>query len=193
MLAAFGSNRPIILAASTHAGEEALIARAVREASPEALFAVVPRHAERRADVRAELEKEGFEVILRSAFSTPRDPGKAVLVIDSTGELRDWTAHADVVVIGKSFLGIGGQNPCEAVIAGKPVVFGAHMENFEPLATRLTESGGCLRVADPGKLPAALRQALLHDAAMKDGVAAARETLARHEGACARTVSLLRA
>ena len=193
MLGAFGSNRSIVLAASTHAGEEALIARAVRETSPDALFAVVPRHAERRADVRAELEKEGFEVILRSAFSTPTNPANAVFVIDSTGELRDWTAHADVVVIGKSFLGTGGQNPCEAVIAGKPVVFGAHMENFEPLATRLAESGGCLRVADQEKLPAALRQALLHDDAMERGVVAARETLARHEGACARTVSLLRA
>ncbi len=193
MLAAFGSNRPIILAASTHAGEEALIARAVREASPDALFAVVPRHAERRADVRAELEKSGFEVILRSAFSTPANPANAVFVIDSTGELRDWTAHADVVVIGKSFLGIGGQNPCEAVIAGKPVVFGAHMENFEPLATRLAESGGCLRVPDSENLAAAFRKALLQDAIMERGIAAARETLARHEGACSRTVSLLRA
>ncbi len=193
MLATFGSNRSIILAASTHAGEEALIARAVREASTDALFAVVPRHAERRADVRAELEKEGFEVILRSTFSTPTNPANAVFVIDSTGELRDWTAHADVVVIGKSFLGTGGQNPCEAVIAGKPVVFGAHMENFEPLATRLAESGGCLRVADHEKLPAALRKALLPDTTMEQGVAAARGTLARHEGACARTVVLLRA
>lgn len=189
MLVAFGSNRPIILAASTHAGEEVLIARAAREATPGALLAVVPRHAERRAEVRAELEAEGFEVILRSAFSKPADPAKAVFVIDSTGELRDWTAHADVVVIGKSFLGTGGQNPCEAVIAGKPVVFGPHMENFEPLATRLAESGGCLRVPDPGTLPDALRKAL----AIGNEVNAARATLARHEGACARTVVLLRA
>ncbi|OYV06626.1 MAG: hypothetical protein CFE26_05275 [Verrucomicrobiales bacterium VVV1] len=98
-----------------------------------------------------------------------------------------------MVVIGKSFLGTGGQNPCEAVIAGKPVIFGAHMENFEPLATRLAESGGCLRVADPDELPAALRRALQHDAAMERGVAAARGALARHEGSCARTVVLLSA
>lgn len=193
MLDAFGSTRSIVLAASTHAGEERLIARAVREADPEALFVIVPRHAERRAEVRDELEAEGFEVILRSAFSMPADPANAVFVIDSTGELRDWTAHAHAVVIGKSFLGIGGQNPCEAVIAGKPVVFGPHMENFEPLATRLVESGGCLRVVEPSELPEALLRSLRQDSTMKRGIAAAREVLSRHEGACARTVELLRA
>jgi 3-deoxy-D-manno-octulosonic-acid transferase len=193
MLGAFGSDRPIVLAASTHAGEEILIARALREASSEALFAVVPRHAERRTEVRAALEAEGFEVILRSSFSPPSTPSNAVFVIDSTGELRDWTAHADVVVIGKSFLGSGGQNPCEAVIAGKPVVFGPHMENFEPLATRLASSGGCLRVETSENLAKTLRTALAGGPLLKSGIIAARATLARHEGACARTVLLLRA
>ncbi len=193
MLAAFGSNRPIVLAASTHAGEEILTARAVREASSEALFAVVPRHAERRTEVRAALEAEGFEVILRSSFSQPSTPSNAVFVIDSTGELRDWTAHADVVVIGKSFLGTGGQNPCEAVIAGKPVVFGPHMENFEPLATRLASSGGCLRVETSENLAKTLRTTLAGGPSLDGGIIAARAALGLHEGACARMVALLRA
>ena len=193
MLAAFGSNRLLILAASTHAGEEMLIAKAAREAAPAALLVIVPRHTERRAEIRAELEAEGFEVILRSAFSKPQTPENAIFLIDSTGELRDWTAHADAVVIGKSFLSTGGQNPCEAVIAGKPVIFGTHMENFEPLATRLTESGGCLQVNAITSLPQALRQALQPNPALERGITAARQTLARHEGACARTVALLRA
>ena len=45
--------------------------------------------------------------------------------------MRTWS------IIGKSFLSTGGQNPCEAIIAGKPVIFGPHMENFQPLARRL--------------------------------------------------------
>ena len=64
----------------------------------EALYAVVPRYAERREEVKEALEKEGFEVVLRSAFHAPRNPAAACFVIDSTGELRDWTAHADLVV-----------------------------------------------------------------------------------------------
>ncbi|MFD0894446.1 hypothetical protein KBB96_06500 [Luteolibacter ambystomatis] len=192
MLADFGASRPIVLAASTHAGEEAMIATAIRGAAPGALPVIVPRHAERRAEVKAQLIAAGFEVVLRSQFSAPVDASAACLVVDSTGELRDWTAHADVVVIGKSFLGTGGQNPCEGVLAGRPVVFGPHMENFEPLATDLTRSGGCLRVSDGNSLPDTLRRALHPDTSLRDGVVAARSVLLRHEGSTARTVELLR-
>ncbi|MGC4015266.1 MAG: glycosyltransferase N-terminal domain-containing protein [Luteolibacter sp.] len=192
MLAAFGGSRQIFLMASTHAGEELLLAEAVREVAPDALPVIVPRHAERRAEVAADLSAAGFEVVLRSTFTSPKDPDRACLVVDSTGELRDWTAHADVVVIGKSFLGIGGQNPCEGVLAGKPVVFGPHMENFEPLASDLVASGGCLRAGGAEELPGALSRALHPEAALREGVAAAKAVLLRHEGATARTASLLR-
>lgn len=191
ILRSFGPHRPVVLAASTHSGEEELIALAVREASPTALFVAVPRHAERRDEVRSALASQGFEAILRTAPAPPADPVHAVLVIDTTGELRDWTAHADLVVIGKSFLGTGGQNPCEAVLAGKPVVFGAHMENFEPLATRLEESRGCLRVKDPALLAAAIREGLDLDTTRPGAASRAQAVLARHAGACARTVALL--
>lgn len=192
MLRQFGSNRPIVLAASTHVGEEVLIAKAAGQASPDALAVIVPRHAERRLEIRAELEAEGFEVVLRSAFSSPVNPGGSVFVVDSTGELRDWTAHADVVVIGKSFLATGGQNPCEAVMAGKPVIFGPHMENFEPLATRLSESGGCLRLSGPDQLPHGISSGLTMARETRHLLASSRSVLASHEGACARTVGLLR-
>ena len=81
-----------------------------------------------------------------------------VFVIDSTGELRDWTAHADVVIIGKSFLSTGGQNPSEAILAEKPVIFGPHMENFQPLASRLVSSGGCISASDAAELSQAIRR-----------------------------------
>src|SRR6478609_4912036 len=76
MIDAFGKGRPVILAASTHAGEAAWIAEAIREAHPEALPVIVPRHAERRAEVKAELEKAGFEVVLRSSFQGLAVPGE---------------------------------------------------------------------------------------------------------------------
>ena len=75
MLDAFGNQRRVILAASTHAGEDAWIASAIRKAAPEALPVIVPRHAERRGEVKAELERAGFEVVLRSKFqATARRP-----------------------------------------------------------------------------------------------------------------------
>lgn len=192
MLDAFG-NRPVVLAASTHAGEDAWIASAIRRAAPEALPVIVPRHAERRAEVKSELERAGFAVMMRSKFREPATGDRSpVFLIDSTGELRDWTAHADVVIIGKSFLETGGQNPCEAVLAGKPVVFGPHMENFEPLASRLVASLGCIRAQDDTELCKAIVTALEPQSA-KPMTRNATLLLAPHEGATKRILDLLHA
>ncbi len=165
ILDAFGRGRPVVLAASTHAGEDAWIATAIRQAAPGALAVIVPRHAERRAEVAAELEGDGRPVVLRSQVDSLTSDaalcsGNPVLVIDTTGELRDWTALADVVIIGKSFLAHGGQNPTEAILAGKPLIFGPHMENFEPLASRLVAAEGALRVLDQAALARAIVTAL---------------------------------
>ncbi|MGB6219963.1 3-deoxy-D-manno-octulosonic acid transferase [Haloferula sp.] len=189
MLDACALGRPVVLAASTHVGEEELIGRAVREAG--GFYLCVPRHAERRAEVKAALEHEGFEVVLRSDFRKPKDAAACALVIDSTGELGDWTASADGVVIGKSFLGVGGQNPAEAIIAGKPLVFGPHMENFEPLASRLVESGGAQRVADEAELVECLKKWGRQGEASTEGVAKARAVLDGHRGATGRILDLL--
>lgn len=194
MLDAFGIGRPVVLAASTHPGEDAWIAGAIRDANPDALTVIVPRHAERRAEVKMELEAAGFLVVFRSSFPEVAATGdrRHVLVIDSTGELRDWTAHAHVVIIGKSFLSTGGQNPCEAILAEKPVIFGPHMENFQPLASRLIAAGGCISASDPDELSRAIVTALDPQKAR----AMARQAsamLARHDGATQRILALLMA
>ena len=191
MLDSFGPGRPVILAASTHPGEDAWIATAIRNARPDLLPVIAPRHAERRAEVAADLTAAGFDVTLRSSFSgMPADRG-SVLVIDSTGELRDWTAHADVVVIGKSFRFLGGQNPCEAILAEKPVVFGPHMENFQPLAARLLAVGGALCVSDSEDLSRAILTAL-QSASARDMTGRATALLLPHDGATRRILAILR-
>ncbi|MEY4569103.1 MAG: hypothetical protein RLZZ398_542 [Verrucomicrobiota bacterium] len=192
MLDSFGANRPVILAASTHAGEDAFIAAAIREANPEALAVLVPRHAERRSEVTADLERAGFLVKLRSTDLAATGDRRHVFLIDSTGELGDWTAHADVVIIGKSFRSTGGQNPSEAILAEKPVIFGPHMENFQPLASRLIASGGCLSASGSEELTRAVIAALDPQKA-RTMTQHASALLARHEGATRRILTILRA
>lgn len=194
MLDCYGKNRPVVLAASTHAGEAAWIAAAIRDANPDILAVIAPRHAERRMEVKAELEAAGFAVSLRSTFTEPAASADRpqVFVIDSTGELRTWTAHADGVIIGKSFLATGGQNPGEAILAGKPVIFGPHMENFQPLAQRLVTTGGAICARDPSELS----QAILTSINPQQAEAMTRhatKVLARHDGATRRILALLRA
>lgn len=189
MIDGFGRGRPVVVAASTHPGEERLIAMALR-ARPEVLPVLVPRHGERREQIRAELEAEGFEVVLRSHYVSPQHAGDAVLVVDSTGELREWTAEADVVVVGKSFLAMGGQNPTEAIAAGIPVVCGRHMENFEPLVSELRARGGvatCLR----SRLMETVGELLDDSRRRRELVEAASTVLDQHRGALGRTLDVL--
>jgi len=195
MLDYFGQPRPVIIAASTHAGEDAWIAAAIGRAVPLALPVIVPRHAERRATVANELEQAGFTVFTRSKFhdlaKLPRPAeGRHVLLIDSTGELRDWTAHADLVIIGKSFFATGGQNPTEAILTNKPIIFGPHMDNFEPLASQLVTAHGALRVVDANELVTAISTALEPSTAASMTHNAA-QVLIRHDGATQRIIDLV--
>ncbi len=167
----------VAMAVSTFSGEEEYLAAAFREAG--FLPVIVPRHAERREEVAKALDGQ---LVLRSRFQTPREDD--VFVIDSTGELRDWTAHADVVVIGKSFLAKGGQNPSEAILAGKRVICGRFMANFEPLVSELKEAGGIQMVGNRDELLAALKNPL------KNQTENARKVLEKHHGAMSRTIHL---
>ena len=124
----FPPEDPILLAGSTHEGEEEMLAEALRllrAGFPGARLLIAPRHIERTADILARLQSSGFRLARRT--SAPDGIAPDVLILDTTGELRDWYACADVVFIGKSLCGSGGQNPVEPVLSGRPVVFGPHM------------------------------------------------------------------
>ena len=186
------AGRPLLLAASTHAGEELALAKvfqALQSSYPGLGLLVAPRHYERGAEVMAELQGLGMKPVQRSKPQT--FAATDVLVIDSTGELKAWQELATIVVIGKSFLAEGGQNPAEAVMAGKPVVFGPHMENFEPLVKLLLDAGGAWQVPDLTALTEALRLLLADPARGHAQASAGRGALMNHQGATQKTASLL--
>ncbi|MDX1681269.1 MAG: hypothetical protein R3242_11125, partial [Akkermansiaceae bacterium] len=94
------------------------------------------------------------------------------------------------VIIGKSFLHEGGQNPCEAIRAHKPVIVGPHMENFEPLASQLIEEEGVLQATSPKALAEAVEHALdPRKAALLTRNAA--RVLQVHDGATSRIIELI--
>lgn len=188
------NHRPLILAASTHDGEEQAVASIYQDLAAEIPglgFLVVPRHFERGPQVVAELQTLGLQPALRSRLDVESFQRADVMVIDSTGELRSWLELATVVVMGKSFLAEGGQNPAEAVMAGKPVVFGPHMENFGPLVELLLNARGAVQVPDLASLKDVLGDLLADDAARRRLAEAGQHALMRHDGATARTVDLL--
>lgn len=183
---------PILLGASTHPGEEALIGRVfllLRRQFPDLFFISVPRHVERSKEVRGDLEGLGLTVCQRSAASP--GAGCDALLVDTTGELRDWQACATVVVIGKSFLSTGGQNPAEALVAGRPVVFGPHMQNFAILVHGLRLAGGAVQVADENELLAELARLFADANARDEIVRRGQAVIASHRGATERTTDAL--
>lgn len=183
------AGKPVVLAASTHAGEEALIATAIREAG--AFPLIVPRHAERREQVVADLSQAGFTPLLRTAGELPAEiPANACYVADTTGELREWTALADAVVIGKSFLAKGGQNPVEAIAARKPVIIGPDMTNFADLVTLLKNDDAILSCEAP-ELAATIQSALDKSEATQARIERAYNALHVHSGATRRSVELV--
>jgi 3-deoxy-D-manno-octulosonic-acid transferase len=188
------AERPILLAASTHPGEELALAKMylrLRKDVPGVYYIVVPRHAERAEEIAKELEAVGLQVRLRSTLGGEASVAGDVLVVNSTGELRAWQYLARVVVIGKSFLGTGGQNPAEAIVAGKPVVFGPHMENFSALKDLLLQHGGALEVADVDAAEVAIRSLMQSPEKGQQLALAGRKALHPHTGATVRTVDLL--
>lgn len=182
----------IILAASTHAGEEAVIAEAwalLRQARLDLGFVAVPRHFERAEEVVRDLRHLGLEPARRSSGSRSGD----CLVVDITGELRAWCGVADVVVVGKSLPPhTGGQNPAEAVRAGKPTIVGPHMENFTTLTRSLLDAEGLRQIGDPEQLAEALAWLLDHPEEGRAMAARGQAVLQAHDGATRRTVEALR-
>lgn len=180
---------PVALAASTHAGEEALIATAISQAG--AFPLIVPRHAERRAQVCADLQQAGFSPLLRTAGEIPAEiPANVCYVADTTGELRDWTALADVVIIGKSFLAKGGQNPVEAIAARKPVITGPDMTNFADLVA-LLKADDAIACCTAENLAEEIRHALQGGTGIQERTERAYHALNVHSGATRRTVELV--
>ena len=105
--------------------------------------------------------------------------------------MRAWYATADAVVIGKSFAATGGQNPVEAVLAGKPVFFGPHMENFREVVKALLDGRGAFQAADTGDLQRQVEN-VLRDPELARAVAGRGiEALSIHNGATRRTIDLV--
>lgn len=148
MRAAIGA-RKVVLAASTHAGEEATIARAFEWADlGDTLLVIVPRHPERGPAVAQVLAGEGLAAGLRSRGEQPH-PGMQAYVADTLGELGLFFRLADVVVMGGAFeLGIGGHNPLEPARLGSAIITGAHMFNAQETYAEMFAEAAAIEATD---------------------------------------------
>ena len=191
---AFSSEHPVLFGGSTHRGEEEILATVflrLRQQFPSLRLFIAPRHVERLREIRAQLDALRLHVTLASEAVAYRDLNTDCLLLDTTGELQRWYSIATVVFVGKSLTAHGGQNPVEPILAGKPVVFGPHMENFGTLAKALVSKSGATQVNDVSSLEQALVELLRDSKARQRLVRNAHEVLSAHRGATARAASLI--
>ena len=138
-------NATILLGASTWDGEEEMLIHFYQKAQslyPNLRLILVPRHVERTASVERVLQHYGLAYNLRTQATVDTK----ILLVNTTGELKNFVALADLVFVGKSLApNVGGQTPIEAAAFGKPIVYGPHMENFRTLCSGLEASGGAIR------------------------------------------------
>jgi 3-deoxy-D-manno-octulosonic-acid transferase len=188
------SGRPVWLAASTHSGEDEIVAEAHRTlaaARPGLLTVIVPRHPERGPDIAAMAAARGLRVARRKA-DEPLTAETEIYVADTLGELGLFYRAVPVAFIGGSLVPRGGQNPIEPIGLGAAVLHGPHVQNFADVFAALDAApDAAMPVIDAASLAAAAGL-LLDDPALRERrVAAARAALEPFSGALAATWTAL--
>jgi 3-deoxy-D-manno-octulosonic-acid transferase len=181
------------LAASTHPGEEDLVAAAhknMKQDEPKLLTIIVPRHPERGKPIAEALRATDLNVALRSEGQLP-EAATDIYVADTIGELGLFYALSPVAFVGGSLVERGGQNPVEPIKLGAAVVTGPNWQNFRDSYTELLKAGGCEEVSDAASLADAALSLLKNDRARREMARRAEAAIAAMSGALPRTLAEL--
>jgi 3-deoxy-D-manno-octulosonic-acid transferase len=193
-LAALIGDVPLVVAGSTHEGEEAAALAALaaaEQAGLPAALVLAPRHPERFARAAEIAAQAGRRVRRRSAPGPGALAAGEVLLLDTLGELASLYGRARVAFVGGTLAPVGGHNLLEPARAGCPVLFGPHVENTRESAALLLDRAAAERVPDAVALARAVVEALAQPAAARARGARGAEALAAHRGAAARCVELI--
>lgn len=192
-LMAVTRGRAIVLAASTHPGEESLLLRAHQTLAgffPSLLTIIVPRHPNRGEAIARSIPACGLRVTLRSREELPTGTTD-IYVADTMGELGLFYRLAPIVFMGGSLIEHGGQNPIEAVKLGASIVHGPHVFNFSDIYDALDGAGGAKRADTLEALVKQLGQLLSDPVARESSVVAAGRVVGELGGALDRTLVAL--
>ncbi len=189
----FDGMGPIIVAGSTHSGEEEILMRTFKKllaTYPNARLLLAVREITRAASVKAHIRMHGFSVIRRSEMGTSSDNGEShqVVILDTIGELGRLYSLADVVFVGGSFVKVGGHNILEPAAHGKPVLVGPYMFNFKEIFELLSKRGVCIMAKNEEDFQKKLNDLLADPKRMKEMGQQALEVVHENQGATRRNI-----
>lgn len=151
----FGNNHPIIIAGSTHKGEEETIFetfKQVLQEYPQARLLIAPREIYRGHDVQTLAKRYELNAICRSDMTEPVHEGIPVVVLDTIGELGRLYSLGDIIFVGGSLVKTGGHNILEPAAHGKPILVGPYMFNFKEIFSLLNSRHACKQVKNGKEL-----------------------------------------
>lgn len=186
-------NRPVWVAASTHPGEEEIVANVHRKVSsyfPDLLTILVPRHPPRGDDIYKMLSEQGLNVVRRS-MGEQVFGDTDIFLGDTIGEMGLFLGSAQVVFVGKSLTIAGGQNPLEPAVMGAAILAGPNVQNFRPTYEALLETGGVRLVRDEEMLSNFVAHLLKNSDDRTNMIMAAKKTVNNLSGALEKTFRAL--
>lgn len=151
----FAGQRPIIIAGSTHKGEEESLFASfskIRNHFPQACLVIAPRDIQRADELVSMAAASGHRAVKRSKLEKETAGGHNTVILDTIGELGRVYSIADVVFVGGSLIPQGGHNILEPAAHGKPIVVGPHMFNFKDIYALLSDRKACITAKDPALL-----------------------------------------
>ena len=186
---------PVWLAASTHPGEEELVADAFQELLgpyPALRLVLAPRHPQRAPDLARLFSRRGLPCQLWTALKAGRETRThSVVIIDTIGDLFTLFGAADAAFVGGSLVPHGGQNILEPAAWGRAPIYGPHLENFLWAKHILEAAGAGIMVKDAAALAQAVRHLLDHPREREELGRRAQAALIPHQGAARRQAELI--
>ncbi|MBI5076201.1 MAG: 3-deoxy-D-manno-octulosonic acid transferase [Nitrospirae bacterium] len=186
----------VIVAGSTHAGEEQIIIDAYREnvyLFPGLKLIIAPRHPERFAEAEEVIRKSDMRYAKRSELEAAGGEAQSnkfnIMLLDTVGELTAVYSIADIAIMGKSIEGRGGQNPLEPAYWGKPIICGEHMENF-PFIKDFYAAGAAFQVT-PAGLAKKIKELLMQPEKARSAGEKARALYLKNSGAVDRAMKIV--
>jgi len=151
-----GPEHKVIVAGSTRQGEEEILLDVYRkalDASPDTILIIVPRHIDRTPDIVRMVQRRGLSCQLRTDIGEGKSARtEPVVIVNTFGELFRVYSVATLVFCGASLVPLGGQNPLEPAVWGKPVLYGPSMEDFREARDLLESAQASVPVAGPEEL-----------------------------------------
>lgn len=177
-------DRTVWLAASTHNGEEQIIAQVhkeLKENHPDILTIIVPRHPQRAEEISGDITKMDLKVAIRSK-DAPIEPETDIYLADTMGELGIFYRLVPIVFIGGSLVNHGGQNPLESARLECAIIYGPYMDNFKEITQDLEQNNAAIRIKDKNGLKDTIEELISNHEKLEKLSKASQEIVKKRSG-----------